>query len=222
MLRIFKPRSAMSMGAWCLVAFTNGAVAAVGADLLGRRRLACATGVATGALGTYLGSYTGVLLAATAVPVWARSRAFLPAIFMCTAAATGAAANRLALAAAGRPPSDPSRQALGVLETLAMACELVLSALNERRLGTLGEALEREGPGRFIRFATWAVRGGLALRLAGRRAPWLQHATSGLFLAAALAYRLGWVGAGRASARDDEAVALMARRKARPVGAESA
>jgi hypothetical protein len=220
MLRIFKPRSAMSMGAWCLVAFTNGAVAAVGADLLGRPRLARTAGAATGVFGTYLGSYTGVLLAATAVPVWARSRAYLPAIFMCTAAATGAAANRLALAATGRPPGDPSRQALGVLETLAMACELVLSGVNERRLGRLAESLERDTPGRWFSVAKWTVRGGLALRLAGRRAPWLQHVTSGLFLAGALAFRMGWVGAGRTSAHDDEAVALMARRKARPLGRE--
>ena len=40
---------------------------------------------ATAALGTYLGSYTGVLLASTAVPAWHRSRRFLPPIFICTA-----------------------------------------------------------------------------------------------------------------------------------------
>ena len=55
-------------------------------------------------LGGYLGSYTGVLLAATAVPVWARSRIFLGPIFVSTATATGAAATRLTLAAAGRGP----------------------------------------------------------------------------------------------------------------------
>jgi cytochrome b len=54
----------------------------------------------------------------------------------------------------------------------------------------------------------------LALRLAHRRGgAWTQHLSSTLFLAAGLAFRLGWVGAGPASARDDEAVALMARRR---------
>src|SRR5213075_202334 len=40
MLRIFKPRSPMSMGAWALTLFGNLAAGAVGADLLGRPRLA--------------------------------------------------------------------------------------------------------------------------------------------------------------------------------------
>jgi acetylornithine/succinyldiaminopimelate/putrescine aminotransferase len=36
MLRIFKPRSPMSMGSWCLTVFGGLGAAAVGADLLGR------------------------------------------------------------------------------------------------------------------------------------------------------------------------------------------
>ena len=111
MLRIFKPRSPMSMGAWALTVFGNLAAAAVGADLLGRRRAARALGAANAVVGGYLGSYTGVLLASTAVPVWARSRLFLGPIFVSTATATGAAACRLTLAARGLPagPSDPQR-----------------------------------------------------------------------------------------------------------------
>lgn len=38
-----------------------------------------------------------------------------------------------------------------------------------------------------------------------------QNAASILYLAGGLAFRLAWVQAGEASARDDEAVALMAR-----------
>jgi hypothetical protein len=78
MLRIFKVRSPMSMGAWCLSAFSGAAAAGVLADLLGREPIARAAGGGAALLGTYLGSYTGVLLASTAVPVWARSRALLP------------------------------------------------------------------------------------------------------------------------------------------------
>ena len=56
----------------------------------------------------YLGSYTGVLLASTAVPVWARSRLFLGPIFVSTATLTGAAATRLVLTRdrRARRPSD--------------------------------------------------------------------------------------------------------------------
>jgi formate-dependent nitrite reductase membrane component NrfD len=167
MLRIFKTRSPMSMGAWCLSAFSAVSAGAVAADLAGQPAIAQrlprrARGVArligrpwlgrllgakTAVLGTYLGSYTGVLLAATAVPVWNRSRLFLPPIFICTAMATGAAANRLVLSAAGVPAEHPTRQALGWVETVAMLAELGLSDINERRLGSLGEALETGQPG---------------------------------------------------------------------------
>ena len=212
MMRIFKVRSPMSMGAWCLSAFSGVAGGAVMADLIGRPRIARLLGAKTAVLGTYLGSYTGVLLASTAVPVWNRSRALLPPIFMCTAAGGGAAANRLVLAAAGVAPGHPTRQGLGVIETAAMTAELTLSAVNERRLGRLGDALEQGRPGTLLRLAKWAVRGGLALRLAERRGgPALQHVASVLFLLAGLAFRFAWVGAGRASAADDEAVAQAAR-----------
>ena len=221
MLRIFKPRSPMSMGSWCLTAFSNAAGAAVAADLVGRPRLARALSGATAALGLYLGSYTGVLLAGTAVPVWGRSRLYLAPIFVSTAVAGGAAANRLLLAAVGRPPTHPARIALGRVETTAMAAELVLSSLNERRLGRLGEVLHEGGTGSYFRAAKYAVGTGLALRLVRPRAgTWADHAASSLFLLAGLAFRLAWLSAGKASAADDEGVALSARRKAAVVGRE--
>jgi DMSO reductase anchor subunit len=216
MFRIFKTRSPMSMGAWCLMGFANLMGAAVAADLLRRPRIARLLGVQAAVLGTYLGSYTGVLLAGTAVPVWGRSRRFLPAIFMCTAAATGSAATRLTLAATGLRPGHPTLAALGTVETVAMGAELALSSVNERRLGRLREGLEHGRPGKLFTFARWAVRGGLALRAAERRQPWVHHVASVLYLLAGLAFRFGWVGAGRTSARDHEAVALMARQKGRP------
>ena len=213
MLRIFKVRSPMSMGSWCLSGFSGAAATAVLADLASRPRIARALGVPTAVLGVYLGSYTGVLLASTAVPVWGRSRAFLPPIFMCTAAAGGAAANRLVLAALGLPAGHPTRTALGTVETAAMAAELALSTVNERRLGGLRQALDEGRPGRLFACAKWAVRGGLALRLASRRGgPRVHHLASVLYLLAGLGFRFGWVAAGRASAQDHEAVAAAARR----------
>jgi hypothetical protein len=212
MMRIFKLRSPMSTGAWCLTAFSSVMGTAIAADLLGRPRAARALGGAGAALATYLGSYTGVLLASTAVPVWARSRAYLPPIFVCTATATGAAATRLVLAASGAPPGHPSRVALGTIETVAMAAELALAEINERRLGRLGEALRRGRPGRLFKVARWTVLAGLSLRGARKRGgPWTHHLASVLYLAAGMAYRFAWVGAGRTSAADHEAVARNAR-----------
>jgi hypothetical protein len=203
MLRIFKPRSPMSMGAWALTVFGNLAAAAVGADLLGRRREARALGAANAVVGGYLGSYTGVLLASTAVPVWARSRLFLGPIFVSTAAATGAAACRLTLRL---PDEHPTARALSRVQTGAMAAELALSVVNERRLGPLAAGLEVGRPGKLFKAAKWAVRAGLALQVARR-----QHAASALYLAAGLLFRYAWVGAGPLSARDDRVVAEMAR-----------
>jgi formate-dependent nitrite reductase membrane component NrfD len=213
MLRIFKPRSPMSMGAWALTLFGNLAAAAVGADLLGRRRLAKRLGAANALVGGYLGSYTGVLLASTAVPVWARSRLFLGPIFVSTAAATGAAACRLALVADGMPVGHPTRNALGTVETGAMTAELVLSIVNERKLGALASGLSEGRPGTLFKLAKWAVRVGLALRFARSRGPWVHHAASVLYLAAGLAFRFAWVGAGRRSAQHDAVVAQMARER---------
>jgi formate-dependent nitrite reductase membrane component NrfD len=216
MLRIFKPRSPMNMGAWCLVAFTAVGAAAVGGDLLGRPRTARRLGTVNALLGGYLGSYTGVLLAVTAVPVWARSRIFLGPIFVSTATATGAAATRLTMAAAGQPAEHPTRRALGRVEAAAILTELTLSMVNERRLGRVGEVFSQGRPHRLFRTAKLLVGSGLALNVLGKRrfrTP-VEHVSSLMYLAGGLAFRFAWIEAGKASARDDEAVALTARGRA--------
>ena len=215
MLRIFKPRSPMSTGAWSLVAFSTLQAASVGLDLRGRRREARAVNAANAVVGGFFGSYTGLLLAVTAVPVWARSRWFLGPIFVATAAATGAAASRLTLIAAGLPEGHPTRIALGRVETGAMTAELLLGGINEKRLGDLAGALEHGAPGRQFRAGKWLVRAGLALRFARSRTGRPAHdVASVLYLVAGLLFRYAWVGAGRRSAHDDEAVAKTARGEA--------
>jgi len=216
MLRIFKPRSPMSMGSWCLTAFGGLGAAAVGADLLGRRREAKALGAANAVVGGYLGSYTGVLLASTAVPVWSRSKLLLGPIFVSTATLTGAAATRLVLVATGTPYGHPTRQALVRVESGAMAAELLLSEINHHHLGRLASVLEAGEGARWFSRAKWLARLGLALRLGRRRGlgVWADHVVGVIFMAAALCFRFAWVRAGRSSAHDDEAVALNHRGRA--------
>jgi formate-dependent nitrite reductase membrane component NrfD len=212
MMRIFKPRSPMNLGAWCLVAFSGSGALAVGCDLSARPKAARRLGALTSLLGTYLCSYTGVLLACTAVPVWARSRMILGPAFVATATATGAAATRLTLVASGLPEGHPTRSALGTLETASMLTELSLSARGERRLGDAAEALRRGRPGVFFRVAKSLVGLGLSLRMVARRTGSREHdLASVMYLAAGLAFRYAWVYAGRASAADDVAVAAMGR-----------
>jgi hypothetical protein len=206
MLRIFKPRSPMNMGAWALTAFGALGGAAVAADVSRWPRAARGLGAANAVVGGYLGSYTGVLLATTAVPLWSRSRLFLGPIFVSTAVATGAAAVRFAIG--GGAPA-PTLDALARIETGAMACELALSSANERRLGDVARPLREGKAGRLFRCANWGVSAGLALRLARGEGP--RQAAGALFLASGLAFRYAWVKAGKASAEDHETVAQTAR-----------
>jgi hypothetical protein len=213
MLRLVKPRSPMNMGAWALAVFGGVLSGAVAADELKLRPLARGLGAATAVVGGYLGSYTGILLGVTAVPLWARSRTFLGPIFIATATATGASACRLTLVAAGLPHGHRTRTALGTVETGAMTAELVLSTINEKRLGPLSEGLRSGHGGRVFRAAKWGVRSGLAMRLLRGRGVAVHHVASVLYLASGLAFRYAWVEAGKASARDDQHVAMMSRRR---------
>lgn len=205
MLKRFNPRSPMSMGAWALSLFGVLGGGAVAADLLGRPAAARALGAANAVVGGYVGSYTGVLLSTTAVPLWSRSRLFLGPIFVSTAVATGAAAVRLAL---GTGADRRTLAALGRVETVAIACELALSRLNERRLGEVARPLREDRSGRLFQAAQACVAAALALQATRRR-----RAAGAFILAAGLAYRYGWVEAGKRSAEDDEVVARTARRR---------
>jgi formate-dependent nitrite reductase membrane component NrfD len=218
MMRIFKPRSPMNMGAWCLVAFSGSSALSVGCDLIGRPKAARALGALTSLFGSYLGSYTGVLLACTAVPVWSRSRTILGPAFVATATATGAAATRLVLVACGLPRAHPTRRALGMIETAAMVTELSISALGERRLGDATAAALRHGrAGNYFRTAKSLVALGLSLRLVARRTGPREHElASFMYLAAGLAFRFAWVNAGSASATDDAVVAATASDRSAP------
>jgi hypothetical protein len=194
------------MGAWALVTFSGIGTGAVAADLLDQGKIARALGALNALVGGYLGSYTGVLLASTAVPVWARSRLFLGPIFVCTATATGAATVRLAC----RGADDSTRRALGHVQAVAMAMELTLSEINERRLGSHAVHSGK------MKWAKRLVQAGLAAQATRRLGP----LPSLLYLTAGLLFRYAWVEAGPPSARDDVSVAEMSRSK-RPLDGES-
>ena len=229
MLRIVKPRSPMSTGAWCLVGFSGAVTAAVVADALRMRRSARAAGAVAALLGTYLGSYTGVLLSCTAVPVWARSRAFLGPMFVGTAAMTGAAATRLVLLTRRDPHDTGTDRALQAIEHLSLVSHVALASVNRRRLGAAGGALDTGRPGLLSRGAERALLAGVLAKIAlrvprGRTAHDLvDAAASATYLAAGLAVRMAWVEAGQASAKDDESAAAFGRRMpvARDVAQES-
>ncbi len=104
MLREFKWHSPMSVGAWGLAVF--GAFATVSAVLAyyergampvltlpeaSRLQLRRVIGLVGTLAGFFLASYTGVLLASTAVPMWTQAR-LMGALFLASGASTGIAA----------------------------------------------------------------------------------------------------------------------------------
>jgi len=60
----------------------------------------------------------------------------------------------------------------------------------------------------------WASRASAVRRSTTRRATWLHHTASVLYLTAGLLFRLAWLEAGKASASDDGTVAQMHRSEA--------
>ncbi|MEA2308501.1 MAG: hypothetical protein QOI65_787 [Thermoleophilaceae bacterium] len=164
MLRVFKVTSPMSVGSWLLAAVGPAVAVATASDLTGRhRRAGRAAGAGAALLGLPLATYTGALLANTAVPVWHEARRELPFVFAASASATAGAAAALTTPSAHAAPA----RALAVGGSVA---ELALARLMEQRLGELGDPYHRERAGRYSRLAKVALATG-ALALAARRRP---------------------------------------------------
>lgn len=212
MLRVFKWRSPMSVGAWILAAFgaatTGGllllqlAPTAGGAPPAWSRNLFLLCILAAGPLGAILATYTGVLVAATAVPAWFLHRRLLPLHFGTVALGSAAAALELL---------GFRLEALWALGVVAAAVETgVAVALEARRAGAGDRALREGRAGRLVRGAgLLAGPAALLLRLGGLVAP-----AAVAFLAGALLARFGWMEAGRASAREPEATFAAQRPRA--------
>ncbi len=119
MLRVFKPQSPMSMGVWTLVGFSGGAAAAAFAGYmrdhfgpsLPLRVLENAGTAASLAFGLPFSNYTGVLIGATAVPVWNEHAGELPLHF--GASGLSAAVGMLGVDGASQEPGAASLGAGG-------------------------------------------------------------------------------------------------------------
>jgi hypothetical protein len=200
MLRVFKPTSPMSMGSWALAAMGPAAVGAAVSDRLGiLPGLGRAAEVISGVIGPSLCTYTGALVANTAVPVWHEARRELPLVFAGSALASAGAASTLLTPAAD---AGPARR----LAVTGAAVELGAVAAMERRLGELGEPYHQGVAGRYARLAKGCTAAGAAaIALAGRRRP-LTMAGAGLLLAGSAFERLAVYKAGFQSARDPKYV----------------
>ena len=162
MLRVFKVTSPMSVGSWVVAASgaTNG-VATTSRALGVLPRVGAAARAGAGLSGLPMATYTAVLIANTAVPVWREARRELPLLFAASAAAGAGAAIAIAT-----PPRDagPARR-LAVLGALGAQ---VTAARMERRLGALAAPYRRGDAGRYARIARGAMLAGAATIVAAR------------------------------------------------------
>jgi hypothetical protein len=199
MLRVFKVTSPMSVGSWLLMVSGAADTVAAASEVTGRaRRTGIAAQATSAALGPALCTYTAVLIADTAVPVWHDARYELPAVFAGSAAASaGAAAIVLTPAAA----AGPARRLL-VLGVLSQSAAL---AAMEHRLGAVGEVYRKGRAGRYRRAAQALIATGTPLAAAGTRWRLLSRAGAVMVLAGCVCERFSVFEAGRQSALDPAA-----------------
>ena len=206
MLRVFKPQSAMSMGAWILSAFGACAVPGLIALELHTRQifpgtldqlLRVAAGIfifGSAIFGTLLATYTGVLIGATAIPAWFLHRTLLPIHF--GTAGLGSAAAVLELLGHRIP-------ALNFIGFYAAAIETALLIwLSVDKHGAADRAIHEHASGWLIRIGE-ILNGPLALIL---RFFGLVPFAAISFLIGALASRFGWIAVGKVSGSDPESV----------------
>lgn len=224
MLRVLKLRSAMSLGTWALTIFgiccgftTGHQLARDGLlnwfPLLASFMKAMPVKIieSIGSIfGLFVASYTGVLLASTAVPVWARARHILGPLFLSSGLSTALASLSLLLSL-GRSKQD-TLERLERAEMITLATELALISTLPRVLGPLARPLFKGRVGVF--FVAGTIGGGLMIpffarlgcRLARKPVPRsLNIVTSLMVLVGGLILRVAWIVAGRASAEDPQA-----------------
>lgn len=192
MLRVFKPQSAMSIGSWTVSLF--GATSA-GAVLFGESVIGNVAAAFAAASGTVMATYTGVLIGATAIPVWSKHVSVLPIHFAASAAASASSLLQLL---------GHDEDALQVIGAVAAAFEVVVGYRIERRKEP---TLTSGATGLTTRIG--GVLSGpvpLLLRLLGGRSKQARQAAAVSSILGSLITRLAWIEAGRVSANQYSSV----------------
>ncbi len=208
MLRVFKPQSAMSVGAWTLAGFGTFSGAAATAQILSERfgwgafRIVGNLAEGFSALfGLPFSNYTGVLIGATVIPVWNHNVRTLPFHFGMSGLNSGVSILELA----GNTDS-PALNRLGIISSALETYEGY--HLEIKRDPVVNRPL-KEGSSGWITRAGGVLSGPvpLALRLAaeftsGRTSGKLRRWAAMSSVAGSLLTRVGWVRAGHESAKD--------------------
>jgi len=194
MLRVFKPQSPMSVGAWTLTVFGTASAGAVIAELLRMKRIGDAAAFAAALSGLVMATYTGVLIGATAIPVWSKHARTLPIHFGASALASATALLTL------RGHDEPALNALG----LAAAAFETYTGVEIESCDDIESEPLRHGPTGLTTRIGGFFSGPLplALRLLGIRSKRARRAASASALLGSLITRIAWIEAGKASAAD--------------------
>ena len=237
MLRVFKLRSAMSLGSWAITVFGGFCgLSALGqaADdgllrklpylpvLLGRLPLR-GIGVLGSVFGLFVSGYTGVLLAVTAVPLWAKSGLLIGPLFLASSVGNATAAITLVLALV-RGTSHGTLKRLERLELIALIAELGLLLTLRRKLGAVIDRPLRTG--HIGQAYNWGVLGmgmsvplllhGARTVLGNKLGAWVPALAAVLTLCGGFALRYVMVVAGRASADDPDATFVFTQKRPAP------
>jgi formate-dependent nitrite reductase membrane component NrfD len=208
MLRVFKPTSPMSVGSWVVTAYTPAAAVAAATAVTGRwRPLGAVATASAAALGPVVASYTGALLADTAVPAWHDAHRELPLLFAASAVAAGAG---FSLVAAPIDETAPARRAALV----AAAAEALVWRRAEHRLGEVAEPYRTGKGGALLRAARVLTAGGaITGAVLGRRSRVASALAGASLLAGSLCAKLGVFHAGVDSANDPKYTVAPQRRR---------
>ncbi|HZU36046.1 MAG TPA: NrfD/PsrC family molybdoenzyme membrane anchor subunit, partial [Gemmataceae bacterium] len=226
MLRVWKPRSPMNLGAWTLTAYSGAVSLAVLREWLRGERtdeerslagrvtdgvLVAVTDLAGVPLALLLAGYTGVLLSSNATPVWSQNPWIGPD-FSAGAMASGATATSLALEAfhAWRGTAAPPgpQETLEKISTVSHIIEGAMLAGVALWDGRLAKPLVAGPMSPWV----WGAGGGLLGSIAcgllagrGKKGRWARTLSPVLGLASGFAIRWALVHAGRHSADDPNA-----------------
>ena len=219
MMRIVKFKSPMSMGVWGLVGYGTfagmNAVAQLARDRIippwiERLEPAPVTTTLQALFGAFTAGYTGVLLSATAIPIWGKGKYHIPAMSVCSALAGACAVNSIALCADAK--GGPSQVKLERLEACASVLELAIILHFRGHAGRTGKPMFEGARGEKLKTWTMVLGIGVPLLLNApsllsrthKKRPWLLRtlAAGALTLIGGYVLRETLIEAGKASADD--------------------
>ncbi|SOE00362.1 NrfD/PsrC family molybdoenzyme membrane anchor subunit [Blastococcus haudaquaticus] len=212
MLRVFKVTSPLSVGTYILSPFSAAAGATAAVELLGWfPRLKRFGGVVSALFGGPLATYTGVLLANTAVPSWHHFHTKLPFVFGGSGMAAGGG---ICMAFTPVDQAGPARK----MAVTGAVIELAVVHQVENDMSIVSEPYHEGRAGKLMRAAKACTAAGAGLTVLAGRTRAGAVASGTLLAAGSLLTRFGVFDAGMASARDPKYTVIPQRERVKGAG----